>query len=238
MTKTRVLVADGMPMFGAGVHGLLARQDDFKSAQALTLEDALREVALFAPHIVLVDLDLPPSGGVAAVGRLTAIDPDVDLIVWSLQPSRGSVLAAIRAGASGFLLKDVSPAGLLRALRGVARGEAPLSRELAQMMIDALHGFDERERAREHLARLSEREREVLTMVARGARNREIADGLTISEFTVKRHVQNILHKLGMTSRSAAGAFYRSTFEDGEPLHGTPSRRGVLVGGSAGRSHQ
>ncbi len=213
MRKTRVLVADGLPIFGAGVRNLLSREGDFEVAEAQTLDDAARQVAIFPPDIALVDLDLPPAGGVAAVARLAAVDPEVRTIVWSLQPSRESVLAAIRAGASGFLHKEVSPAGLLRALRGLAQGEAPLSRDLAQLMIDALHGLDERERARERASHLSAREREVLVMVSRGARNREIAEVLTISEFTVKRHVQNILHKLGLASRTAAGAFYRSTFE-------------------------
>jgi DNA-binding NarL/FixJ family response regulator len=218
MNKTRILVADGLPIFGSGVRNLLAHENDFDVVEARTLDDAVRKVALHSTDIALVDFDLPPVGGVAAVKRLSAVDPELRTIVWSLEPSREHVLAAIRAGASGFLHKEVSPAGLLRALRGVVHGEAPLSRDLTQMMIDAVHGLDERQRARERAARLSQREREVLTMVARGARNREIAESLTISEFTVKRHVQNILHKLGFASRTAAGAFYRSTFEHDDSL--------------------
>lgn len=217
MTPTRVLIADATPMFGAGVTTLLGAHEDFEAAQAGTLDDAVREVVLFAPQIVLVDIDLPPAGGIAAVTRMLAVEPSLSVVVWSLQPSPDCVLAAIRAGACGFLRRDVSPDGLLRALRGVRRGEAPLSRDLTHVMVDALHGLDERQRARELAARLSDRESEVLVLVARGARNREIADALSISEFTVKRHVQNILHKLGLASRSAAGALYRSAFENGAP---------------------
>ena len=137
------------------------------------------------PDIALVDLDLPPLGGVAAVQRL-AKRCDAYTIVWSLEPSRETVLAAVRAGAHGFLHKEISPEGLVRALRGVVQGEAPLSRDLASLMIDALHGDDERTRARDRAGVLSSREREVLDLIAQGARNKQIAALLTISEFTVK----------------------------------------------------
>src|SRR6202011_2905096 len=121
-------------------------------------------------------------------------------------------LSAVRSGADGYLHKEISPAGLIRSLRGVVDGEAPLSRDLATMMIDALHAVEKQASARERAAVLSVREREVLNFVARGARNKEIAAALFISEFTVKRHMQNILHKLELPSRRAAAAFYWSAF--------------------------
>jgi DNA-binding NarL/FixJ family response regulator len=92
----------------------------------------------------------------------------------------------------------------------VINGEAPLSRDLATLMIDAIHRLEDRDRTRERLSVLSSREREILDFVARGARNREIAGQLTISEFTVKRHMQNILGKLNLSSRRAAADFYRA----------------------------
>ena len=101
-------------------------------------------------------------------------------------------------------------AGLVRSLRGAARGESPLSRDLAALMIDALHAAEAEMRSRDLAGLLSVREREVLDHVARGSRNREIASSLEISEFTVKRHVQNILQKLELPSRRAAAAFYAS----------------------------
>jgi DNA-binding NarL/FixJ family response regulator len=160
---------------------------------------------------VLVDLDLPPSGGIAAVAELQ--HSATSSIVWSLGPARATVLDAIRAGARGYLDKEISPQGLVRALRGVVRGEAALSRELVTLLIDALHGVEERDRVRDQAAVLSSREREVLALVSRGARNREIAAELHISEFTVKRHVQNILNKLEVPSRRSAAAVYRSAFQ-------------------------
>lgn len=211
MKRTRVLVADPLAIFRSGVRGLLAREGDFEVVEAASLPEVIQAVAHDCPDIALIDLDLPPGGGVAAVTRLSE-QCSTRTIVWSFDPSRESVLAAIRAGAIGYLRKEISAPGLVRSLRGSARGEAPLSRDLATLMIEAIHGLEERVRAREQAALLSAREREVLDLVAKGARNKQIATALYISEFTVKRHVQNILQKLGVPSRGAAAAFYRSTF--------------------------
>jgi len=211
MRRTRILVADSLQIFRSGVRNLLARESDFEIIEAESFDDVLRAVELDCPDIALIDLELPPYGGVSAVQRLRK-RCSTYTIVWSFEPSRETVLAAVRAGAHGFLHKEISPEGLVRALRGVVQGEAPLSRDLASLMIDALHGLDERTRARDRAGVLSSREREVLDLVAQGARNRQIAAALTISEFTVKRHVQNILQKLELPSRKAAATFYRTAF--------------------------
>jgi two-component system nitrate/nitrite response regulator NarL len=217
MTRTRIVIADPLTIFRSGVRSLLLRESEFEVLEAGGLEELLRVAATHAPDIALVDLDLPPLGGVEAVGRL-AERCEAHTIVWSFTPDRETVLAAVRAGASGYLHKEISASGLIRSLRGTVRGEAPLSRDLATLMIDALHGLDERERARDRAAALSERECEVLELVAGGARNKQIAEALFISEFTVKRHMQNILRKLDLPSRRAAAAFYRTAFERDEPL--------------------
>lgn len=211
MRRTRILVADSLQIFRAGVRNLLARESGFEVVEAGTLDEVLAAVEPDCPDIALVDLELPPLGGVAAVQRL-ARRCSTHTIVWSFEPSRETVLSAVRAGADGFLHKEISPEGLVRALRGAVQGEAPLSRDLAFLMIDALHGFDERTRARARAAVLSAREREVLDLVAQGARNKQIAAALAISEFTVKRHVQNILQKLELPSRRAAATFYGTAF--------------------------
>lgn len=217
MRRTRVLIADSLTVFRAGVRSLLARESDFEVVEASNFDELVAVVSEQCPDIALIDLELPPLGGVAGV-RMLARRCSTHMVVWSFEPNEETVLAAIRAGASGYLDKEVSPAGLVRALRGVARGEAPLSRDLTSRMIDALHRLDTRDRARERATLLSGREREVLSLIAQGARNKQIAAALYISEFTVKRHVQNILHKLGLPSRSAAGAFYRSTLAHEEAL--------------------
>jgi two-component system nitrate/nitrite response regulator NarL len=217
MRRTRILVADSLAIFRSGVRALLARESDFDVIEATDLDDVLAASADVCPDVALIDLDLPPLGGVAAVARLADRCP-VHSIVWSFEPTRGSVLAAIRAGASGYLHKEISPTGLVRSLRGVVRGEAPLARDLATLMIEAIHGLDERDRARDRMAVLSSREREVLALVAHGARNKQVASELTISEFTVKRHMQNILQKLELPSRRAAAVFYRAALHPDEAV--------------------
>src|SRR6187401_278254 len=212
MRRTSIVVADSGPIFRAGVRHLLGRESDFEVFEADAVPVLSQTLAERTPDIALIDLELPPSGGVAAVAGLAPLY-ETQMILWGFEAPKNSVLAAITAGAKGFLPKEISQAGLIRSLRGVVRGEAPLSRGLATVMIDAVQGLEERDRARERAAALSTREREVLALVAKGARNRQIAEGLSISEFTVKRHMQNILHKLDLPSRRAAGLFYRSAFE-------------------------
>lgn len=213
--KTRVCIADGVTVFRAGVRQVLEREQDFevRGASDLSELDAALDLGV---DLALIDSDLPPSGVRAAIacakGRAT------EIVVWSLRPEPEDVLAAVRAGATGYLRKEISPAGLVRSLRGAARGESPLSRDLTALMIDALHAAESTARAREVAAALSVREREVLSHMAQGSRNKQIATALTISEFTVKRHVQNILHKLELPSRRAAAAFYGSLGVDREAV--------------------
>jgi DNA-binding NarL/FixJ family response regulator len=206
--QRRVLIADGAPLFRSGVRHLLTREGDFVLTEASDFDELMQAMEHEAPEIALIDLDLPPSGGVAAVGRLAA-QSAARLVVWGFEAEREKVLEALTAGADGFLDKAISPTGLMRALRGMSRGETPLPRELVTVVVDAVHDFEARDRARERIVVLSAREREVLALVATGARNRQIAGDLSISEFTVKRHMQNILKKLNLSSRTAAGAFYR-----------------------------
>jgi DNA-binding NarL/FixJ family response regulator len=210
--RTSIVVADAGPIFRAGARHLLGRESDFEVFEASTYEALSETLERRAPDIALVDVELPPSGGIGAVASLSA-RYETSMIVWGFDATRDVVLASITAGAKGYLPKEISPAGLIRSLRGVVRGEAPLSRGLATLMVEAVHGLEERDRVRERAVTLSTREREVLALVATGARNREIAEALSISEFTVKRHMQNILHKLELPSRRAAGLFYRTAFE-------------------------
>jgi DNA-binding NarL/FixJ family response regulator len=211
MRRTRVLVADSVAIFRSGVRSLLSASSDFAIAEAGDLSEVVVVAAEECPDIALVDLHLPPSGGLAAVERLAEEGCDC-AIVWSYGPTRETVLAAIRAGAGGYLEKTISPRGLVQALRGVGRGQAPLSRGLATLMVEAVQGRERHRVARERVAVLSAREREVLDLVARGERNRQIAEELVISEFTVKRNVQNILTKLGLPSRRAAATLHAAAF--------------------------
>lgn len=223
MRRTRILVADSLSILRSGVRRLLSADSDFEVVEAANLAEVLDVVAEGRPDIALVDLELLPHGGLEAVAKLSE-EGDCRTIVWSCKPSRETVLDAIRAGASGYLEKTISPTGLVRALRGIEHGEAALSRDLATLMVDALHSREKRRDAFERAAVLSAREREVLDLVARGARNRQIAEALAISEFTVKRHMQNILRKLDLPSRRAAASVYTAAFtnrsEVGDTIRG------------------
>lgn len=213
MSRTKVLVADPFAIFRAGVHNVLRRERDFAFVEAGDLASVQALAIAQRPDIALIDLELPPGGGVAAVQWLHD-HCRTNTIVWSFAPTRESVLGAVSAGASGFLRKDIAADGLIRSLRGVASGEAPLPRDLATLMIEAIQRMSEREGTRDRLVALSSREAQVLEHVAHGARNRQIASALTISEFTVKRHVQNILGKLQVRSRREAGDVYRAANAD------------------------
>jgi DNA-binding NarL/FixJ family response regulator len=211
MKRTSILVADALPIFRTAVRNLLVREGDFRVEEAESLAEVRAIVSAGTPDIALIDLDLPPEGGLATVAHLSR-ECDAKTILWSFAPGRRNVLDGILAGACGYLHKEISPHGLIRALRGVIANEAPLARDLAALMIETMHSLEQRTRALERAAALSIRERQVLSLVARGARNRQIAEELIISEFTVKRHMQNILLKLELPSRYAAAGFYRSAF--------------------------
>jgi two-component system nitrate/nitrite response regulator NarL len=206
VSATRILVADCVTVFRAAVCTLLAAEADFAVTEAANAAEVTAVAGRQPVDLALVDLELPPAGALEAVRALRRGGTEV--VVWSFEPDHQTVFAAIRAGACGYLNKDISSEGLIRALRGAANGEAPLSRELMALMIDALHGVEARYDAQEKAAMLSTREREVLSLIARGKRNGDIASALSISLFTVKRHVQNILQKLDVPSRAEAAAFY------------------------------
>ena len=209
--RTQVLIAEGVPIFRAGVVELLEREPDFEITQAESLQQLLAVATDMRPDVALVDRDLPAGGGLEAVSFLVRRH-SIPVIVWSLEPTRADVLAAVRAGAAGYLRKKVSPVGLVRSLRGLQGGEAPIARDLMQPVIAELYQRRRNGSKHESGLPLSARQLEVLELVARGERNGVIAGELGISEFTVKRHVQNIRAKLELDSRDAAAAYFRRAY--------------------------
>jgi len=208
MKPTRVVVADPHAIFRSGARSVIAREPGFAVIEAANLSELLSAADERSPDIVILDAELPPFGAASAVSRLKQ-RCSAEIVVWAFQPAQEEVVVAIRAGASGYLHKDISPGGLVRALRSIANGEAPISRDLVTALVVSIHALKQRESARDRAALLSDREREVVALVAVGARNKQIASALFISELTVKRHLQNIRQKLGLSSRQAAAEFYR-----------------------------
>jgi DNA-binding NarL/FixJ family response regulator len=208
---TRLTLADPLTVFRLGVRSFLGEQRDFEMSEAASLaelEQVLR--SRVRPDLALVDLDLPPTGAFDALGVLRGAG--ISAVVWTHRGrlSPGLVFDLVREGAVGVLSKEISPSGLVRALRGVTRGEAPLGRDIASLLIDGVRAASTDARAQRAIGTLSGREREVLELVSEGRANKEIAAELCVSVFTVKRHVQNILRKLGVDSRWEAVAEYVS----------------------------
>ena len=198
---TRVVVADDQELVRSGFALILERGGVEVVGQAADGLEALDVCARARPDVVLMDVRMPHVDGIEATRRLVAASPEVRVLVLTTFDLDEYVYAAVRAGASGFLLKDVSPADLVRAVAAVAGGEVMLAPALTRRLLErfaAGPGPGERPAA---MAALTEREEEVLRRVARGLPNQEIAAQLFLSEATVKTYVSRLLTKLGVRDR-------------------------------------
>ena len=201
----RVLIADDQPVVRQGLRTFLELHDDIDVVgEAEDGERALEAVAALTPDVVLMDLVMPRLDGIAAIERLRALGSTARIIVLTSFLDEDKVLPAVRAGAAGYLLKDVEPAELVRAIRTVDGGEALLHPAVAARVLREL--ADDGERVRRHEL-LTPREREVLALLARGRANKAIAFELGVAEKTVKTHVGNILGKLGLSDRTQAALY-------------------------------
>ena len=200
-----VLVVDDHAVVRQGLRTFLELQHDIEVVgEAGDGEQALDAVALLRPDVVLMDLVMPRLGGVRAIERLRESAPATRVIVLTSFLDEDKVLPAVRAGAAGYLLKDVQPAELVRAIRMVDRGEALLHPAVAARVLRELAGDGERAERHELL---TARELEVLALLAAGRANKAIAHELGVAEKTVKTHVGNILGKLGLSDRTQAALY-------------------------------
>ena len=197
----RVLVADDQSMVRAGFRMLLSGEDDIEVvAEASNGIEAVEKAARFAPTVVLMDIRMPELDGLEATRRILAADPEARVLVLTTFDLDEYVYEALRAGASGFVLKDDPPEQLLEAVRTVASGEALLSPAITKRVIREFTRMARPSPPKE-LDDLSTREREVLRLIALGLSNAQIGQELFISETTVKTHVTHILSKLGLRDR-------------------------------------
>jgi DNA-binding NarL/FixJ family response regulator len=204
----RVFVVDDHGLVRRGICSYLSIFDDItvvgEAADGREAVERLRALAAAgdAPDVVLMDLAMEPLDGVAATRELRATMPDVEVVAITSLIDESRVHAALEAGASGYLVKDAAPEELALAIRAAHRGEMHLDASVARRLMESLHVLGRP--PSDPFAELSEREREILRLIAAGQANKEIAARLVISERTARTHVSHILSKLGLRSRTQA----------------------------------
>ncbi|MGQ4415334.1 response regulator [Streptomyces sp. SAS_269] len=206
----RVLIADDQQMVRQGFTVLLDTKPGIQVVgQAVHGLDAIAKVRELAPDVVLMDIRMPELGGIEATRRITTDHPDIRVLVLTTFDLDEYVYQALRAGASGFLLKDASADQLAEAVRVVAAGDALLAPGITRRLIAEFSRLDATPRPplMRRVGDLTERETEVLTLIAQGLSNAEIAGRLVVAEQTVKTHVGRILVKLGLRDRTQAAVF-------------------------------
>jgi NarL family two-component system response regulator LiaR len=201
-----VLIADDHAVVREGIRSFLGVQEDIEVVgEVEDGEQAVAAVERLVPDVVLMDLVMPHMDGLEALRRVRAVSPTTRVLVLTSYVQDEKVLAAIRAGAAGYLLKDVRPPDLLEAIRRAADGEAWLHPTAAARLMRELADRGAADEA--DAARLTPRELEVLRLIAQGKPNRDIASELVVSEKTVKTHVSNILAKLHLADRTQAALY-------------------------------
>ena len=202
----RVLICDDQALLRAGFRAILELQDDIEVVgEAENGAEALALAERRSPDVILMDIRMPVVDGVEATGRLVAGGSPSRILVLTTFDLDEYVHAAIRAGASGFLLKDVTPPKLLEAIRIVADGDALLAPSVPRRLLERFAStLPKRDVSTEALAALTARETEVLQLLAGGLSNAEIATKLVVSEATVKTHISSLLRKLGLRDRVQA----------------------------------
>jgi DNA-binding NarL/FixJ family response regulator len=200
----RVLVADDQSMVRAGFRMLLSREQDIEVvAEASNGVEAIEAAARFRPTVVLMDIRMPRLDGLQATRRILAADDTARILILTTFDLDEYIYEALRAGASGFVLKDDPPEQLLAAIRTVAAGDALLSPAVTKRVIRQFARIPQSSPP-ERLDELTERELEVFRLIARGLSNAEIGQELYISDTTVKTHITHILQKLGLRDRVQA----------------------------------
>jgi DNA-binding NarL/FixJ family response regulator len=200
----RVLIADDHPLFREGMRGRLDRVADVAVVgEAASGDEAVELAHKLEPHIILMDIKMPGLNGIEATREIQRANPQIGILVLTMFEDDDSVFAAMRAGAKGYLLKDSGGEGVVHAIRAVASGEAVFGPGVAERII----GYFSAPRTaapQRAFPELTEREEEVLSLVAQGKSNREIARQLFVSLKTVRNHVSNILLKLQVADRAQA----------------------------------
>jgi NarL family two-component system response regulator LiaR len=205
MSKIRVLVVDDHPMLREALVTAIEAEADLEVAgEAVNGQQAVEDARTLAPDVIVMDLFLPVKDGVTAIAEIMALNPEARILAITSSTEDERVLAAVQAGAAGYLLKDASRTLFLQGLRAVAAGKTFLPPEVAEKLARGVRqaGGERTEEASPE--QLTRREQEILALLGEGLSNRAIADRLSLSESTVRVHVYNILGKLGLEDRGQA----------------------------------
>jgi len=208
----RILIADDHALLRQGIKNVLSLEADLEViGEAADGEEAVRKASELVPDIILLDINMPRGNGLEVTKKLSVAQPDVKCVVLTIHDDENYVFEVIKAGAVGYLLKDVEPSMLIKAIRAIAEGESFIYPTLARKLFSEVN---RREAERRHESvdmlrrrkeeRLTYREVEVLQLVAKGLSNQEMAQRLFLSEKTVKNHLTNIFRKINVTDRTQA----------------------------------
>lgn len=206
MDKIRVLLADDHSLFREGLRSLLEDQEDIEIVgEAEDGLEATRLVPKLKPTVVLMDINMPVIDGVEATGMILKRNDEVGIIILTMYPQDEYVFQALKAGAKAYLLKDTRSKKLLEVIRAVHRGQAVISTDMTTLLLDEFRRLaNKKEDPKPKFQSLSEQERRILTLVADGASNREIAADLNLSERTIKNYLSIIFQKLQVNNRTEA----------------------------------
>lgn len=207
MTKQRIILVDDHEVVRLGLKSLLERHPQFEViAEAGSAKEALEQVERMLPDVVLMDIRLPGTSGIEACEEITKNFPDIKVIMLTSYAEDDMLFSAIRAGASGYVLKQINADDLMKAIEAVGRGEALLDPAVTQRVFQEVRRAVKEEES-SAFSTLSQQEKHVLLLVSEGRTNREIAKALFLGEGTVRNYVSSILSKLGVSNRAEAAAY-------------------------------
>jgi DNA-binding NarL/FixJ family response regulator len=205
--KLKVIIVDDHALFRRGLEMVLENEDDIEVVgEATDGQQAVDRTSELMPDVVLMDVRMPRRSGIEATQRIKELMPHVKIVVLTNSDEEADLYEAIKAGASGYLLKEISSEEVADAIRSVVQGHSRISPAMASKLLTEFQAMSKRTDDRQPLAppKLTERELQILRLVAKGLGNRDIAQQLFISENTVKNHIRNILEKLQLHSRMEA----------------------------------
>ena len=219
----RVLIVDDHDLFRDGIASLLRARNYDVVGEASDGLEAVERARELKPDIVLMDIRMPKVGGLEATRLLKAEMPEVKVVMLTVSDDEEDLFEAIKSGAQGYLLKKLKADMFFDLLAGVTQGEAPISPLMAAKMLEEFAGRPGRGDSKQEHEGLTSRELEVLSLVAQGKTNKEIAEGLVISESTAKYHLRNILDKLHLENRAQVAAYAtRRGLDRSENIRGRP----------------